>query len=375
MSPWTRNNATIILKDLNDKIVLLSGPRQAGKTTLGRSLSDSHEYLNFDSVKDRLRIMEGSWDRSRSLIVFDELHKMRGWKSWIKGVYDTEGIPPAMLVTGSARLDIARRMGDSLAGRFFMHRLFPLDNKELREYGTPDHVMWQLLEFGGFPEPFFKKSKQFYSRWKTSHTDIIIRQDLISLENIRDISSIEVLIELLRERVGSPVSYASLARDLERDAKTIRRWLQSLENMYVIFSVRPYHRNIARSLLKEPKFYFFDIAQVKGDGQRLENLVALSLLKEITLLKDSEGTAINLNYLRNKDHLETDFCITGGKKRLLIEVKKSEDMPSPGLKFFHRKLSGFRAIQLVAEIDREKTYPDGIEIRRAANWLTHLNFS
>ena len=267
-----------VLEDLKNKIVLLTGPRQTGKTTLSKMLVTGFDYFNFDNKEDRLNLLEKSWDRSKDLIIFDELHKLRNWKSWLKGIYDTEGIPPSIIVTGSAKLDAYRKVGDSLAGRFFQFRLHPLDLKEIQNTLKPENLeaeLDRLLNTGGFPEPFLNGSSRYYNRWKKSHLDIIIKQDLIDLENVQQITLIETLIQLLKKQVGSPVSYSSLARDLQCSDKTIKRWLTILENMYVIFRVTPFHKNIARSILKTPKFYFYDTGQVVGDpGAKLENLVA-----------------------------------------------------------------------------------------------------
>jgi len=280
-----------ILDDLKKKIVLLTGPRQSGKTTLSKMLSNNFDYLNFDNPEHRLGLIERSWDRSKDLIIFDELHKLKNWKSWLKGIYDTEGVQPRIIVTGSAKLDTYRKVGDSLAGRFFQFRLHPLDLKEINKINNPDNlqtVLEQLLDTGGFPEPYLEGNRRFYNRWKRSHLDIILKQDLIDLENIREITSIETLIQLLRKRVGSPVSYTSLAQDLQCSDKTVKRWLTILENMYIIFRIGPFHRNIARSILKAPKYYFYDTGQVIGDsGIKLENLTACALLKEIHYIPGS----------------------------------------------------------------------------------------
>src|SRR3989338_1134774 len=204
-------------------------------------------------------------------------------------------------------------MGDSLAGRYFQFRLHPLDLKEAMQFYAHDteKLFEQLWQCGGFPEPFLKNNITYYKRWRRSHLDIILLQDLIDLYTGRDIQVIESLVLLLKNRVGATVSYANLARDLERDPNTIKRWLQLLENLYVIFRVTPYHQNIARSLLKEPKYYFYDIAQVEGnEGARLENLVALSLLKELHFMEDTLGATTQLNYLRTKDGKEIDFIVS-----------------------------------------------------------------
>ena len=198
--------------------------------------------------------------------------------------------PATPSVTGSARLDIARRMGDSLAGRHFLYRLHPFTIKELSKTFSPEESFPRLMRTGGFPEPFLADNLDFYRRWKRSHLDIIMRQDLLDLESIRNITGIETLIELLRHRVGTPVSYQSLSRKLQCDATTVKRWLAVLENLYVVFRVNPWHRSIARALTKEPKYYFYDTAQAPEDlGTRFENLVALELLAEAHRVEDTTG--------------------------------------------------------------------------------------
>ena len=367
-----------ILDDLKKKIVLLTGPRQSGKTTLSKMLSDSFDYLNFDNPEHRLGLIERSWDRSRKLIIFDELHKLKNWKSWLKGIYDTEGVPPGIIVTGSAKLDTYRKVGDSLAGRFFQFRLHPLDLKEINQTLHPDNlqaVLDRLLDVGGFPEPYLEGNAGFYNRWKRSHLDIILKHDMLDLENIRHITMIETLIQLLRKRVGSPVSYNTIARDLQCSDKTVKRWLTILENMYIIFRVGPYHRNIARSILKAPKYYFYDTGQVIGNaGIKLENLVACALLKEIHYLEDCHGKQLPLYYLRTKDGKEVDFFITREENSpLMVEVKWAQDSLSRNFKIFGKYFPTAAKIQINGRLDREKTYPDGSEIRAAHKWLAEFS--
>jgi len=368
-----------IREDIASKIVMLTGPRQTGKTTLSKMVTPDYDYFNLDNPEHRLNLIERSWNRSKELIIFDELHKMAKWKSWLKGVWDTEERPPSILVTGSAKLDTYKKVGDSLAGRFFQYRLHPLDLKEIHQILQPEsmqEVLEQLMELGGFPEPFLKGSKTFYNKWKRSHLDIIIRQDLIDLENVREINSVETLIQLLRKRVGSPLSYSSIARDLNCSDKTVKKWMIMLENMYVIFRIAPYHKNIGRSLLKAPKIYFYDTGQVLGNsGVKFENLVACAVLKEVQYLQDCFGQDMQLYYLRTKDGREVDFLIIKDDNPLiLLEVKLSDDSPSRALQLFSRNFPGVKKIQIVKELHREKTFPDGLEIRQAHKWLSSFTF-
>jgi predicted AAA+ superfamily ATPase len=366
-----------IREDLGKKIIFLTGPRQTGKTTFSKMLKDDFDYFNFDDLDDRLSLQKKSWDRSKELVIFDELHKLKNWKSWLKGIYDTEGMPPSLIVTGSAKLDTYRKVGDSLAGRFFQFRLHPLDLKEIKSMVTPENIedaLDHLLMLGGFPEPFLNGTSRFYNRWKKSHLDIILKQDLIDLENVQQIIQIETLIQLLKIRVGSPVSYNSLARDLQCSDKTVKRWLSILENMYVIFKVPPFHRNIARAIQKMPKFYFYDTGQVIGDsGVKLENTVACALQKEIHFREDCFGETRRLHYLKNKEGKEVDFCITTDETpSLMVEVKWKDETLSPNFDVFRRIYPSIKMVQVTKESKREKTFPNGAEIRIAHNWLAEL---
>jgi predicted AAA+ superfamily ATPase len=369
---------THIKKDLDKKIILLTGPRQVGKTTLSKMMGTDFDYFNFDNPEDRTGLQKKSWDRAKPLIIFDELHKLKNWKSWLKGIYDTEGIPPSILVTGSARLDTFRKVGDSLAGRFFQFRMHPLDLKEISLFLEPDDLeteLDKLLDLGGFPEPFLNGTPRFYNRWKRSHLDIILKQDLIDLENIQQITQVETLIQLLKNRVGSPISYSSLARDLQCSDKTVKRWLTILEDMYVVFKVPPFHQNIARAIQKTPKFYFYDTGQVLGDpGVKLENAVACAIQKELHFREDCLGEQGRLYYLKNKDGREIDFCITAGNTpSLLLEVKWNDGHLSSNFDIFKKFFPGIKMIQISKKLGREKTFPNGAEIRTAARWLSELN--
>jgi uncharacterized protein len=368
-----------IKEDLDKKIILLTGPRQVGKTTLSKMLVKDFDYFNFDNPEDRTGLQQKSWDRSKPLIIFDELHKLKNWKSWLKGIYDTEGIPPSILVTGSARLDTFRKAGDSLAGRFFQFRMHPLDLKEINTVLKPDDDLEteldKLLDLGGFPEPFLNGTTRFYNRWKKSHLDIILKQDLIDLENVQQITQVETLIQLLRYRVGSPISYSSLAQDLQCSDKTVKRWMTILENMYVLFKVPPFHKNIARAIQKSPKFYFYDTGQVLGSpGVKLENAVACAIQKALHFKEDCLGEEGKLYYLKNKDGREIDFCITAGNTpSLLLEVKYNDSTLSSNFDIFRKYFPGIKMIQISKKLDREKTFPNGAQIRTASKWLSEMH--
>ena len=367
-------------KYLNKKILLISGPRQCGKTTLAKMISTDHDYINFDNVKDRSILEKQSWDRNKKYIIFDELHKKHKWKSWLKGIFDSEGVAPGLLVAGSAKLDIYKQAGDSMAGRFFSFRLYPFTLKELCQHISNKQlniVMDHLLLYSGFPEPYLEKNQTFYQLWEKTHIDTIIRQDLISLESPKYITKIETLIELLKDSVGSPVSCSKLANKLEGcSSKTVSVWLEWLERLYIVFRINPYSKSISRSLKKMPKYYFYNWTLIKKDkGLMFENFVACSLLKENHFREDTKGETRGLYYLRNKNKQEIDFLITkNNKPTALIEAKWSVDYLHSHFKIFSKYFNKIQKIQLVKELKKEKTFLDGSEIRRASSWLAQMPY-
>lgn len=363
-----------ILKDLEKKIVLLVGPRQAGKTWLAKDIAREFRnsvYLNYDQILDRKIIRAQSWLPTTDILVLDELHKMEDWKNYLKGVYDTKQPSMKILVTGSARLDIYDQLGDSLAGRYFRHRLLPLSLAELIQVGENTDID-RLIERGGFPEPYLDESAIEANRWRLLYINSMLSTDIFEFDKIYNIKAMQLVFNLLRNRVGSPVSYQSLSEDIAVSPTTVKKYIQILEALFIVFKVTPYSRHIARSLLKEPKLYFFDTGLVQGDeGTKLENLVAISLLKDIYARTDYFGEERTLHYLRTKDGLEVDFAIAHEENiEKIIEVKLSDFSVNKSLLYFHKKYK-YPAIQLVKYL-RHETQQNEIQVLKAEKFLSEL---
>lgn len=368
-----RKQLAFIKKDLKKKMVFLVGPRQVGKTKLALMLAEEIEhsiYLNYDNLQDREQIKQSNWLPETELLILDEIHKMPQWKNYLKGIYDTKSSDLQILVTGSARLETFRQSGDSLAGRFYRHRLNPLSLAELSEASITD--LDKLILRGGFPEPFLCEDDIDANRWRLQYIDGLIRTDILDFEKIHDFKTIQLLLEVLQKRVGSPISYSSLARDLSSSPNTIKRYIEIFEALLIIFRVTPYHKNIARSLLKEPKIYFYDTGMVKGDeGIKFENFVAISLLKHLQAIEDYQGIKTQLSYLRTKEKKEVDFVLEQDLQiEKIIEVKLSDPGLSKPLIYFKQKYN-LPAIQLVKNLRNERV-EKGIEIRKGFNYLKSL---
>lgn len=369
-----RQQATHIEKDLSKKMVFITGPRQVGKTWLAQKIAELRSdslYLNYDHRADREMIEQEAWLDKTGLLILDELHKMDGWKNYLKGVYDTKPAHLQLLVTGSARLEAFRQSGDSLAGRFFRQRLLPFTPAELNRIGESVPIE-RLLVRGGFPEPLLAEDPVDADRWRNQYLDGLIRNDILDFENIHDLRAMNLLVTLLRSRTGSPVSFKSLAEDINVAPNTVKKYIGVLESLFIIFRVTPFSKNIARSILKEPKIYFFDTGLIKGDeGARFENLTALSLLKHTCGLVDLMGQPYSLHYLRTKDRREVDFCIVNdGVPELLIEAKRTDPNPARALCHFNHTYN-IPAVQLVLHLKREKKEKN-IEIRRGDDFLRSL---
>jgi uncharacterized protein len=371
-----------VQRDLAKKMVFVTGPRQVGKTTLSQMLLQSlrGQYLNYDVAADRAVISRGTWSPQAPLLVLDEIHKMPGWKAWLKGVVDGKPAHQQLLVTGSARLDTFRQAGESLAGRFFAWRLHPISLREWCEQtaATPANALTHLLERGGFPEPCLAENDEQAQRWRRQYFDGLIRNDVLEFSRLYELTAMRLFTEMLRQRVGSPLSLASMARDLNVSPITLKRYLEILEALYIVFIVRPWHHNIARATLQAPKVYFFDTGLVQGDdGVRYENLVAGHLLKHIHWQQDAQGREVDLHYVRTKDGAEVDFCLshkapTGDTLTHLIECKLSDTKPHRALQRFAEQWTGAQAVQVVRNLRTEQDF-GRIQLRDAALWLRGLD--
>jgi predicted AAA+ superfamily ATPase len=347
---------TAIQEDLQKKMVFIGGPRQVGKTTLAKLLlssdNDNGRYFNWDYDEDRQNILQQKWSDDDHLLIFDELHKFHRWKSWLKGIYDVTGKQHSILVTGSARLDIYRRGGDSLLGRYHYWRLHPFTLDEAPPELDKQDIFNRLMTIGGFPEPFISNDKRESRRWRRERFDRVLREDIRDLESIRNIQGISLFLDLLRTRVCGMVVLSNLAQDLQVAPQTTKSWLEVLERMYLIFKVLPYTRSISRAILKPPKVYFFDNADtIDEQGARFENLIATTLLKRLHYLEDYEGYRCELRYIRDKEGREVDFVIIKeGILEELIEVKYNDESLSKSLIYYSNKLKPKKSTQIVATL-------------------------
>ena len=329
-------------EDLRSKMVFLGGPRQVGKTTLALALLGSPgprhpAYLNWDDPRVRSPLLRGELPGGEALLVLDEIHKYPRWRNLVKGFYDTAGDRTAFLITGSARLDHYRKGGDSLQGRYHHYRLHPFSLRELTTAPSPSDLQ-ALLQFGGFPEPLLAGNVRTWRRWQRERLSRVVHDDLRDLEDVRQVALVELLVEALPSRVGSPLSIRSLAEDLQVAHATVDRWLRILENLYVCFRIPPFGAPRIRAVKKENKLYLWDWSQTANPGARFENLVASQLLKYCHHQEDTQGHRMELRFLRDTDGREVDFVVLqDGAPSFAVECKTGERGPSAHIAYFRER--------------------------------------
>lgn len=331
----------LIRKDLENKMVFIGGPRQVGKTTLATSLLKGFKpghpaYLNWDNELSRKIVQKGEWPKNEPLIIFDEIHKKKSWQSFVKGIWDTWKDSQRFIVTGSARLNVFRKGGDSLMGRYHYYRIHPYS---LPELGISKENLKLLFQFGGFPEPLLLEDETELRRWHLQRVSKLVRIDLRDLENISDLDKVELLAENLASKVGSPFSYRSLAEDLEVSDKTVKRWVQILDTLYYCYLIPPLGSQKIKAVKKAQKLYLWDWSQIENPGARFENMVASHLLKLCDFWQDVQGYRTELRYIRDEKGKEVDFVVLKNRKPLFaVECKLSDGDISPALLEFKKKL-------------------------------------
>jgi len=362
----------------HQQMIFLVGPRQAGKTTVSqmtKELTSQFTYLNWDNVDNRKIILQGvnsvagfaGLDKLTSevpIVVFDEIHKYGKWKTFIKGFFDTYKGKVNIIVTGSSRLDVYKKGGDSLMGRYFLYRLHQLSLGELERIGLSEKEINEpfqsknqefenLFKNGGFPEPFIKNDIKFLNRWKNLRQKQLIREDIRDLSRIQELGQIELLAEILRHQAGQLTNYSNLANKINVSSDTVRRWIQTLQAFFYCFTIQPWFKNIPRALIKEPKTYLWDWTNVDNDGSRVENFVASHLLKAVNYWTDCGLGQYGLWFIRDKEKREVDFLVSRANNPwFLVEVKtSSKGGISKNLIYFQDKIKAKHAFQVVFDME------------------------
>ena len=355
----------VVQSDLAEKMVFVGGPRQVGKTTFSLSFlskpTEQHPaYLNWDDAQVRPLLLKGILPAGEHCIVLDEIHKFARWRNLVKGFFDTNRSEISFIVTGSARLDHYRKGGDSLQGRYHYYRLHPFSILELNSDGDRETLV-SLIKFGGFPEPILRAEERFWRRWQRERIQRVIYEDIRDLENVKEISLLELLAEELPNRVGSPLSVKNLKELLQVAHETVARWLEIFERMYFCFRIPPYGAPRIRAVKKEQKLYLWDWSLVEDPGARFENFIASQLLKYCHFVEDSEGHKMELRFIRDTDKREVDFVVLKDKKPIFaVECKAGERGLNPAIHYFKDRTDIPRFYQV--HLGKKDFLKDGVRV-------------
>lgn len=363
--------------DEDDMMLFLAGPRQCGKTTCSQMVADHYQhsvYLNWDEREHRQLILEGSsaiavkiqletLHEQKVCVVFDELHKYQHWKQFLKGFYDLYKDKTHIIVTGSSRLNIFKRGGDSLMGRYFLYRMHPLSVAECLTVDIPDTLIRpqqqfteekfnHLYEFGGYPKPYLRSSVEFSNRWQRLRSEQLVREDIRDATRIQELGQLDLLIELLKLYGSKQLNFSKLANKINVTAETITRWIKVLNSFYYCFTLKPWHKNIARALTKEPKIYLWDWSLIQDPGQRFENFIASHLHKAVHYWTDMGYGNFELHYIRTLDKKEVDFIVTKDNDPwFLVEAKHSgKQAITSTLRSMHQLLQTEHAFQVCYDL-------------------------
>lgn len=362
-----------------NQMVFLSGPRQVGKTTISKNVgerSQNYMYLNWDDIEDRELILLGPKEiakrlsldvvlETKPILILDEIHKYGSWKTYLKGFFDKYKDQLKIIVTGSSKLDVYQAGGDSLMGRYFHYRIHPLSVREVCEQKQSSKKVvnpplkikledWDtLLKFGGFPDPFIKKNRTFYERWRLLRHKQFFQEDLRDLSKVIELSQMEILAKILESQAGQLTNYSSLSKKIRVSDKTVRNWIEILRSTYYCFLIRPWTKNVTRSLLKEPKIYLWDWSMVQDPGMRIENFVASHLFKAVHYWTDSGLGDFKLHFIRDLQKQEVDFLVSRNNQPwMLLEVKCSvREKLSKSLQHFSELLKPEHTFQVAFDLE------------------------
>ncbi len=384
----------VVSEDLNEKMVFIGGPRQVGKTTLATDLISTtcHNaiYLNWDDLADKETILQKRWSPDNDLIILDEIHKYPFWKTFVKGVFDKQKKRHRFLITGSARLDLYRKGGDSLQGRYFYYRLHPFSAQEVAigrlnktrpspfdalqfERTIDQQVIDALYRFGGFPEPFLKQSQRALGRWQQNRNERLLREDIRELEPVREIGKLAMLHHALPHRAGQLLSLNALKEDVSASYSGVSHWMDILESFYYCYRIYPYTTNTVKSLKKEPKLYLWDWSEVRDEGSRFENMIAGHLLKFCHFLRDYEGLDMQLHFVRDKDKRELDFLVCVADKPWFgVEVKTTDTQIASSLRSLKNIVKVPFVYQVLKKPDVDYEDDHNIRVMSANKFLSAL---
>lgn len=339
------------------RVVTLTGPRQAGKTTLARMAFPDYKYVSLEDPDLRgLAIQDprAFLQYHQRPVIFDEIQRAPSLLSYIQTIVDEDPQKGQFILTGSHQLELNQAITQSLAGRTALLTLYPLTITEIKEEKIDDDHDTMLLK-GFYPAIYDQKLEP--TRYYRNYFQTYVERDVRQMIQLKDLSLFETFMKLCAGRIGQLLNAQSLANEVGVSSHTIKNWLSILEASFVIYRLAPFYENLGKRLVKSPKLYFTDVGlaayllgietvqQMKRDplrGQLFENLVVIELVKA----RLNKGLDPHLYFYRDSNQVEVDILFQQARQYMLIEVKSAET--------FHP--SFVKNIERLRKLDPEKFY-------------------
>ena len=321
-------------------VVAITGPRQAGKTTLAKAVFKDKPYVSLENPDEREFAQN---DPKRFLArfpngaVLDEVQRCPALLSWLQGVVDQRGVMGDFVLTGSAQFDLIEGITQTLAGRVGRVELLPLSSSELKAANQLPNSLSQMLIQGGYPALYDRKITP--QDWFSNYVATYVERDVRQLISVRNLGQFQTFLKMCASRTGQLINLTSLGADCGISAVTAKQWLSVLETSYIVTLLRPHHSNFGKRLVKTPKIYFLDsglAAWLMGirSAETLETHAARGALFESWVVSElykkrlNGGLPIDLYFWRDNTGNEVDLIIEKEKGLQPIEIKSGSTYAS-----------------------------------------------
>ena len=329
-------------------IILLTGARQTGKTTLVKHLFADYTYYNLEFPDIRLIAKSDprNFLTSAQKMIIDEAQYVPELFSFIQALSDDENINGKYIITGSNNFYLLQNAGQSLAGRVAIFFLNPFTANELKRHKLLYHNEIQQIFYGFYPRIYNQKLKP--NKWFANYVNTYLYKDIRNMQNIKDIHLFTEFLHLSAANTSQIVNYNKISNIIGVDNKTIKSWYSLLEASFLLFTVRPYYKNFGKRISKRPKIYYTDTGLVSYlinirsyeqiqyhplRGALFETLI----MSEINKFLQAKNIFIPLYFWRDASGNEIDCIIENANNLLCIEIKSAKTFNTnliKGLKHF-----------------------------------------
>ena len=321
-------------------VLAITGPRQSGKTTLARTLFAGKAYVSLEDPEERSFAAtdpRGFLARFPQGAILDEVQRCPDLFSYLQGVVDKRKRMGDFIVTGSQQFGLMSNIAQSLAGRAGLLQLLPFSLAELKEGNLLPATLDEAMLQGSYPPLYDRPVSP--GDWFPNYVSTYLERDVRQLLAVRDLSLFQRFLKMCAARSGQLLNLSALAADCGISHVTAREWMTVLEASYIVYLLRPHHRNFGKRLVKMPKLYFLDtglMAYLLGirDANTLATHVSRGALFETLVVSEwikhqfNAGQVAELYFWRDSAGHEVDLLIPQGNQFMPVEIKSGSTFSS-----------------------------------------------